>query len=457
MKKLVFLIGLILVTFAAVSFDMSLLQVGIVVATAPVIIGGGSQSVIKGLTEEMGKAHRQIIELDELASKENRTLNKDEEDKRVKLIEAFDSAKSKRQSLIESEERSKLMKDIDLEIEEKRDNKSSRDQHKENYSKAFRNYIMNGLESLEPEERKILHTGFVDEKEVRDMSKGSNSAGGYTVPEGFESKIDVAMKYYGGVMQLGAIIETLTGKDIPWPTANDTSNIGELLGENAAIGDSVDSAFGEIILKAYKFSSKKILVSPEFLEDNEVNLEAMLAEMIGERIGRVIDYYGTIGSNNSQPQGFVTGATNSGISSVAAAAITFENLIDLQHSVDIAYRKQGKWAFNDNTLKALRKLKDGENRYIWQPALTAEAPATILGNPYVIATNMADIGASAKSVVFGDFSKMKIRLVAGYRLRRLVELNAATDQIGFIGFKRGDIKVIDAGMHPLKYMVHAAS
>lgn len=456
MKKLILFIGLVLVAIAAFTWDMTVLQIGLLtIAEVPFLGNFGNQEVIKGLKEDMGKAHRQICELDELASKEKRSLTPDEENRRTALIGEFEAAKEKRKRLEDSEERSRQMKEIDDEFAENRKNGESRDEYKENYSKAFRKYMLSGMESLGHEERDILRAG--EDVENRNLSKGTTTSGGYTVPQGFQNKIDVALKMYGGVMELGNILETATGKDIPWPTVNDTSNIGELLAEAASIGNSVDPTFGLVTLKAYKFSSKKLLVSPELLDDNEVDLESILAVMIGERLGRVINNYGTLGTGTNQPQGFVVGAANSSITGVTGTAITFENLIDLLHSVDPAYRKNGRWAFNDSTLKALRKIKDSENRYIWQPGLTSEAPAQILGSPYQINQDMASIGLSAKSVVFGDFSKFKIRVVAGYRFRRLLELNADTDQVGYIAFKRVDTRLIDAGMNPIKYLQHAAS
>ena len=113
--------------------------------------------------------------------------------------------------------------------------------------------------------------------------------------------------------------------------------------------------------------------------------------------------------------------------------------------------------FNDATLKALRKLKDSENRYIWQPSVVSGVPATLNGREYIINDFMASIGASAKSILFGDFKKFRVRFAGQYRFRRLVERYADTDQVAYVAFRRADSHVMNAGTAPIKYLVHAAS
>jgi len=158
-------------------------------------------------------------------------------------------------------------------------------------------------------------------------------------------------------------------------------------------------------------------------------------------------------------QGVVTGATNSAISSVGATAITRNNLVDLEHSVDPAYRLNGRFMFNDTTLKYLKKIAFNSNdaRPLWQPGMAAGVPDTIDGYPYAINQQMADVGASAKSVLFGDFKNYIIRRVTGDRLIISKEIFVATDQIGIMMLQRRDGQLLDAGTHPIKYMVHAAS
>ena len=268
--------------------------------------------------------------------------------------------------------------------------------------------------------------------------------------------METAILTYGGVYPIAGKMPTDTGNNITMPTINDTSNSGELLAEATSIGTSVDPTFSSVTMYAYKFSSKVVLMSSEFLADNAIDAENRLAELLGIRIGRILNTYFTTGTGSGQPQGVVNGATDSTVTALVSS-ITFDNLVDLFHSVDPAYRINGSWMFNDSTLKALRKIQDSEYRPIWQNGYVVGEPATILGKPYTINTAMANIGASAKSVLFGDFAKYIVREVRGMTLRRLVERYADTDQVAFIGFKRADGRYVDAGTHPVKYLDHAAS
>jgi len=127
------------------------------------------------------------------------------------------------------------------------------------------------------------------------------------------------------------------------------------------------------------------------------------------------------------------------------------------HSIDPAYRKRGRFMFNDNTLAYLRKIVDGESKPIWQPTITQNVPDMILGYPYTINQDMASIGANAKSMLFGDFKNYIIRKVRGDRFKILLERYAETDQVAMVLLRRTDGQVLNAGMNPIKYMVHAGS
>ncbi|UXN65826.1 phage major capsid protein [Phyllobacterium sp. A18/5-2] len=164
----------------------------------------------------------------------------------------------------------------------------------------------------------------------------------------------------------------------------------------------------------------------------------------------------TVGTGSAQPNGIVTAA--GATAAAAAAAIAFDDLIELEHSIDPAYRaaQSIRWMFNDNTLKLLRKIKDAEGRYIWQPAdVRGGAPASLLNYSYMINQHVANVGASAKSVVFGDFSKYAVRRVKELTTKRLVERYADFHQVGFIGFARFDGELLDAAA--VKVLAHPAS
>jgi len=293
--------------------------------------------------------------------------------------------------------------------------------------------------------------------ECRAQSVGTDSAGGYTVPEGFSNQLEEALLYYGGIRGNVDVWRTSSGNQIPWPTVNDTDNKGALLAENTQDSEQ-DVTFSEVVFNAYKYTSKLVRVSRELLEDSAFDMASYLGKALGERLGRIQNEAATTGTGTAQPKGIVTASTL-GKTAASASTITFDELIDLQHSVDIAYRGMPgcKWMFNDSTLKVLRKIKDSDNNYIWQPAnVQTGAPSTLLDYEYAVNNDMAAIAASAKTVLFGDLMKYKLREVNQIRFYRLVERYADYDQDGFVAFMRFDGDLLDAGTNPVKYLAQAS-
>ncbi len=295
------------------------------------------------------------------------------------------------------------------------------------------------------------------EQEIRaGLTVGTASEGGYTVPEGFSNELERSMLAFGGPRQVCRIFTTSSGNDLPWPTVTDTSNTGELLAEAGSIGASVDPTFGVVTFNAYKYSSKPVLVSAELLEDSAFNLSQVLAGLLGERLGRITATHFTTGDGSSKPNGLVT-AAGAGVTAASATAITSNELIDLVHSVDPAYRNGSSvgWMFNDAALKAIRKLKDGDDQYLWQPGMRAAEPDILYGFPYTVNQDMAAMTTGNVTMLFGDFSKYIIRDVANMRLHRLEERYRDNDQTGFIAFSRHDGDLLDAGTDPLKKLTQA--
>lgn len=300
--------------------------------------------------------------------------------------------------------------------------------------------------------------------EFRDMhpalhKRAMNIAGeGAVIPEGFVPRLERAMLAFGPMLQVAEVLTTATGNDLPWPTANDTGNTGALLAEETTIGSSVDPTVSAVTLGAYKFSSKPVLISHELLEDSAFDLSSVIASMLGERLGRVLNTYCTTGTGTAQPNGIVT-ASAVGKTTTGATAITGDELIDLQHSVDPAYRSNPgvAWMMHDNILAYIRKLKDtSAGNYLWQPGLSLGIADRLLGHPIRINQDMQSTVATAtKTVLFGDLEKYKIRQVKGVRFVRLVERYADTDQEAFIAFLRADGDLLDAGVDPVKHLLQA--
>jgi len=289
--------------------------------------------------------------------------------------------------------------------------------------------------------------------EFRVLAVGTGNLGGFTVPQGFVSSLETALLAFGGVRQVAEIMRTTSGEDLPWPTMDDTGNSGELLAENAAV-NLQDVAFGQIIFKAYKYSSKAIKVSVELLEDSAFNLASVLGTALGERIGRIQNTHFTTGDGSSKPKGIVV-ASSLGKTTASGTAITSDELIDLFHSVDPAYRVGASWMLHDGILQAIRKLKDSNNNYLLS-GLAEGTPSRILGAPFTINQQMqATVATATKTILFGQMSKYKIRDVNQIRLLRLNELYAGNDQVGFLAFFRSDGNLLDAGVAPVKHMLQA--
>ena len=332
------------------------------------------------------------------------------------------------------------------------------------YAKAFVTYLRSGMAGMDTEDRGLLQQRFSqlpsDHPEVRALSAITGSSGGFAVPQGFIASVETAMKDFSGVLKSKAtILPTDTGADLPYPTVNDTNNEGEQVEENQATSEG-DVAFGQIMFKAYLFSSKLVLLPLQLIQDTGVDVEGLIARILAERLGRITNKRFTTGNGANQPQGMVTGAAV-GKTAAAVAAVTYDELVDLQHAVDPAYRQGAEWMMHDLTFAALRKLKDSDGRPIWMPAFSSGmaggAPGLLMDAPYVINNNMAQLAASARTVLWGQMSKYHIRRVKNLVLVRLTERYAEKMQVGFFAFMRADGRIVDAGTNPIKCLVQAAS
>ena len=315
----------------------------------------------------------------------------------------------------------------------------------------FHRWMLGGINNLSSEDRL-----FMNERRVKAaQTVGTDSAGGYLVPTGFIRKIEAAMKAFGGLAEVATVIRTKTGNPLNWPTMNDTANEGEIVGEGAAVG-SQDVAFGQLNFGAYKYSTKSVLLSLEFLQDNEVGfVQNYLAAIMAERLARIHNRHFTVGTGTGQPEGLVTGAA-AGVTGATAIGVTYDELIDLEHSIDPAYRNSSRFMFHDTTLRALRKMKDADGRPLWQESMRDGAPALINARPYTINQDMPELGSNAKSIAFGQMSKYHIRRVLDLSIKRLDEKYAEQGLVAFLGFERSDGMLVDAGAQPVKLFTNAA-
>lgn len=288
--------------------------------------------------------------------------------------------------------------------------------------------------------------------EPRALSSLLGSAGGYTVASSLMNALEVNMLAVGGLLQVADTITTGNGEEMSWPTADDTGNEGEMLGENAETDDDEEPTFAAVKFSAYDFSSKIVRVPNNLLDDSAFNLAAELGRMLGERVGRSLNRKCTSGTGASQPKGIVTCATL-GVTAASSTAITADEVIRLQHSVDPSYRTNAGWSCHDSVVLALRLLKDGLGAYLWRSGLQDNRPDALLGQPVTLNQNMdSTLAAANKVLLYGDHKKYKVRRVSKVLVRRLEERYAEYNQVGFVTIIRADGNLLDAGTAPIKYL-----
>lgn len=312
---------------------------------------------------------------------------------------------------------------------------------------VFKRWLQFGSDGMTTEQRQLLAEMRQDLTPEMRAQSTSGAAGGYTIPEGFWPQITETMAAWGPMLDPGVtnMITTATGNALPWPTLDDTSNEGAILDENTQIGEQ-DISLGQKSLGAYLYTSKLIRVSYQLLQDSAFDFESQIIRpAFGKRIGRAVNRHLTVGTGSSQPNGIVT-ASSLGKTATTGTTLSFDDLIELEHSVDPAYRSAPnvRWMFHDTTLKALRKLKDGQGNYLWSPAdARSGAPAKIWNYPYSINQHMPEVDGSSKPIVFGDFDEYVVRRVREFTMVRLVERYADYLQVGFFAFGRFDGELAD--------------
>ena len=275
---------------------------------------------------------------------------------------------------------------------------------------------------------------------INALQIGTDSEGGYLVPDEYERILVEALEEENVFRQLAKVIRTSSGdRKIPVVTTKGTAS---WIDEEGAYLESDDS-FGQVSIGAYKLGTM-IKVSEELLNDSVFDLESYISREFARRIGAKEEEAFFTGDGSGKPLGVLAaaGGAETGVTAASATAITADELIDLFYSLKAPYRRNAVWVLNDSTIKAIRKLKDNQGQYLWQPSLTTGAPDLLLGKPVRTSAYMPAIAADAKTVAFGDFSYYWIADRQGRSFKRLNELYAATGQVGFLASQRVDGKLV---------------
>ena len=304
-------------------------------------------------------------------------------------------------------------------------------------------------------------------RRIRAAQTLTTTSGGYLGAQGFSDMLEEALQWHGGILGVCGSFETANGNPLPWPTVNDTANEGRIIAVNTQATET-DLTFGQIEFGAYIFSSDYVLVPVALIEDSYFDLDQYLAELLGKRLGRLLNKYCTVGNGTAQPTGLQTAVIASGNTVQGATgettSLVYSDLVNVMELVDPSYRTlpTAGFMFADSTLKVIRKLVDTAGRPLWQPGLTAgfgqTYPETILDRPYFINNDLPAPAANAYSVLYGDFSRYKVRRVTtGTSVLRIGERWSDYLQVGYLAFLRADGNLVDAGTHPVSAFQQSAT
>lgn len=334
--------------------------------------------------------------------------------------------------------------------------------HLKSDADAIKAFLRGGISALTPDQRNSM-SARVNPDIRAAMSTTTATEGGYTTALEYQRSLEQAMKAFGGVRAVANVFQTATGTQMQFPTADATSETGELVGQNTAVSLG-DTTFGLTTLDVYKFSSKKIALPFELLQDSFIDIEAYIQALLATRLGRITNTYFTTGSGSSQPRGIVTSAASGKVGATGQTlSVTYDDLVDLEHSVDPAYRGNPGvgYMMNDASLKVVRKVKDTQGRPIFVPGYEqgnpGGAPDRLMGRTINISQEMAAMAANAKSILFGDFKKYLVRDVMDLTMFRMTD-SAFTllGQVGFVAFMRSGGNLVDAG-GAVKYYQNSAT
>ena len=318
------------------------------------------------------------------------------------------------------------------------------------YTDAFRAMLRNGgLNGLSAADINALEARAT-------QNTGTDSAGGYLVPTDTLPDVDIATLFTGEVERIAGELVTSTSAPVEMPT-NDESTAANQTAETSAVAEQA-MTLGQIVFNAYS-ADTLVNVSRKLLLDSAANVEALVADLAGERIRRKMNAMLTTGTGSGQPQGIITGAS-AGVTAASATAISVDDILALKKSVDKSYRRSAKFGFmaNDDIAGVIQGLGFGASNDfpIYIPALSENETDRVLGTPLYINNDMAGtVEASAKTLLVGDFSKFIVRKAGGISMEVSPHANFAKREVAYMFYRWYDSKVVNS--KAIKYLTQAAS
>lgn len=294
------------------------------------------------------------------------------------------------------------------------------------------------LRAMARGERSSVSVGYETRGDNVDLTAGTATDGAELVESTLLGEIHALMVASSPIMQVARLIRTAGGAGLVLPRVTSNS-AAVLVAEAAAFADNAPQ-FDTVTLNAYKFGFT-VQISRELEQDSAFNVAEFVVQNGAAALGRGVDTEFVTGSGTNRPNG-VDNAT-SGKTTAAVAAVTMDELIDLQHSVIVPQRSNGVFLFNDSTIQAIRKLKDSTGNYIWQSGGIAGAPDTILGRPVYADPNIGAMGTGVKFGVFGDMSGFYVRIAGAVQIDRSAEVGFMNDLVTYRFLVRVDSEIVD--------------
>lgn len=272
------------------------------------------------------------------------------------------------------------------------------------------------------------------------LNIGEDTEGGYTVPDEFERRLIQGLEENNIFRQMATVIKTNSGTR-KIPIANDTME-AQWIDEGEEIPET-DTRFGQTTLSAYKLGTM-IKISNELLHDSAFDLASYIASRFGVAMGNAEERAFFTGDGDKKPLGILdeTGGAELGVTAASQTAITFDEIFDLYYSLKSPYRRNAQFICNETILLQLMKLKDKNDNYLWKPSLDIAKPDTLLGRPIRTSSFMPTIAKGERVLLFGDMKNYWVADRQNRTFRRLNELYARTDQVGFLTTQRVDGRLI---------------
>ena len=423
-----------------------------------------SLSKAKALRERRATIHALVTgNLEEIAKQDTA------EARRQELIQANEKAFTEADQIKTTIDQMERAADLDSELGDTRGHLPSHrelsddpKERSEQSRRAVEAYMRFGYSDLSEEARSVLApasmgTQIADAmkhlrgmvKEKRDISTGTSGA---VLPVTYWNGLKESMLAFGGVRAVATAINTADGNNYTLPSISDHANVSTLVTEAGSSATSVDPTLGSLTLGAYTYRTN-MKVSREMLQDASFNVEQWVRRGFATRLARGLNAAFTTGTGSSQPNGIVT-ASSEGVTLATGNSIVFNDLTQLEHSIDPAYRSDASWMFHDTTLRFIKQMVDSQSRPLWIPGIALREPDTILGYKYTINQQMSALSSGGvKAILFGKMSDYLVRDVDNPVFLRAEELLAGTNQIQFFLFSRHDSDLFDAGTDPVKHAV----